>query len=513
MPRIVTMWKHPKSGILSFRATVPQDVRPLAGIDEYKRSLRTRDPAVARLRDGDQLVVYEAWLAFWRTGTVTLTGRQTEALVGLWYRSILERLSDDPGAEQSQTALLSLFLGEHTPLLIRRASRPWPHTVTTQAGALVQAQGLQLTEASLLALEGRMWARVEPLMNRVGARARGDYSADPVLPQFPEWVPPSSPAATKGLRGFAALYAHWLAGAECTQRSKDDYKGRVDTFKAFIGHDGPAAVKVADVVRWRDALLASGLKKKSINGKYLGAIGAVYAASLAHGVNGVTLNPVPAARFKKQKGQARFADSVEPLGFDDAQAVALLTAARSLTDVEQRWLPWLLAYTGLRLREAVQAVAGDVRERDGVIYFAVLTVAGRSVQRSIAVQKTKKDVSRREIPLHPHLVQEGFVQHARSLPADAFLFPSMRPTSVHTEPSGRAVGRYCKWVRTFAPDPAQDPNHAWRHRMKTLLDNTCPDADLREHLMGHVTRGVKYGAGHYLKLKAAAISGMPAQLS
>ncbi len=47
-------WKHPKTGIFWLRKRVPDDLRPLVGKREEKRSLHTRDPAEAKrlqLRD------------------------------------------------------------------------------------------------------------------------------------------------------------------------------------------------------------------------------------------------------------------------------------------------------------------------------------------------------------------------------------------------------------------------------------------------------------------------------
>jgi hypothetical protein len=42
--------KHPRTGIHEFRKRVPDRLRPLVGKREVKRSLKTKDPAVARER-------------------------------------------------------------------------------------------------------------------------------------------------------------------------------------------------------------------------------------------------------------------------------------------------------------------------------------------------------------------------------------------------------------------------------------------------------------------------------
>ena len=57
--------RHPKSGIYWFRKRVPERLRPSVGKSEIKFWLRTRDPAVARIRNlKEMLRIERAWAQF-----------------------------------------------------------------------------------------------------------------------------------------------------------------------------------------------------------------------------------------------------------------------------------------------------------------------------------------------------------------------------------------------------------------------------------------------------------------
>lgn len=53
-------WKHPKTGIYWFRKRVPDELQALLGKSEEKQSLRTRDPAEAKIKQLEVLAAVEA---------------------------------------------------------------------------------------------------------------------------------------------------------------------------------------------------------------------------------------------------------------------------------------------------------------------------------------------------------------------------------------------------------------------------------------------------------------------
>ncbi len=64
-------------------------------------------------------------------------------------------------------------------------------------------------------------------------------------------------------------------------------------------------------------------------------------------------------------------------------------------------------------------------------------------------------------------------------------------------PQYKKVGeRIAKWVRGLGiDDPILAPNHAWRHRFKTIARKVKMDPGARDYMQGHVpaTEGEAYG--------------------
>ncbi|MDB5544283.1 MAG: recombinase XerD, partial [Hyphomicrobiales bacterium] len=68
-------WKHPKTGIYWLRKRVPEDLRPLVGKQEYKRSLKTKDPAEAKRPHAASLAEIESlWDALRKPVAATAPG-------------------------------------------------------------------------------------------------------------------------------------------------------------------------------------------------------------------------------------------------------------------------------------------------------------------------------------------------------------------------------------------------------------------------------------------------------
>jgi len=153
--------------------------------------------------------------------------------------------------------------------------------------------------------------------------------------------------------------------------------------------------------------------------------------------------------------------------------------------------PWLCAYTGARVGEIAQLRAEDVVTREGVPAINITPEAG-----------TVKTGKVREVPLHEHLIDQGFLEFARSRSGPLFY-------GAATRKSARAVGGkkpkwaqtrqlLARWVRRAigVKDTAVAPNHGWRHTFKQLADHATISERTSDYITGHSHRGEgkKYGA-------------------
>ncbi|MBB4398786.1 hypothetical protein [Bradyrhizobium sp. ERR14] len=110
-----------------------------------------------------------------------------------------------------------------------------------------------------------------------------------------------------------------------------------------------------------------------------------------------------------------------------------------------------------------------------------------------------KDTKTRVVPLHPHLVEQGFLDFVRKRPKGAPLFYSQkRQRKVdRVNPTYVSVGnKLAEWVRGLGvADPNVAPNHGWRHRFKTVSRRAKMDRFIVHAIQGRAieTEGDDYG--------------------
>lgn len=125
------------------------------------------------------------------------------------------------------------------------------------------------------------------------------------------------------------------------------------------------------------------------------------------------------------------------------------------------WLPLVAAYTGARPEEIAGLMPSDIREVDGI--WCIQTA--ENVHRGV-----KTEAGERIIPIHPHLLELGFLECAQE-PGD-LLFPSL-----YRKAPGAALGDCvdCNWRQVMKHRlPAQDLDrrcfHSFRHSVIDLLE-------------------------------------------
>ncbi|PTS83278.1 hypothetical protein DBR17_08545 [Sphingomonas sp. HMWF008] len=266
----------------------------------------------------------------------------------------------------------------------------------------------------------------------------------------------------------------------------------ISAFVTFVGYDDAARVKPEDVIAWKDHLLhkagkdGTGLSAKTVGETYLSALKTTLRWAVEnHKLAG---NPAATARVR---GPKRVYTRERGLSNDEAKMILTatllpppprLSAKRALA---HRWVPWLCAYTGARVNEITQLRGKDVALVDGIWTIRITPEAGpiKNFARTVA--------------LHPHIVDQGFVDVAKATAGPLFFDPSLRRKGSDENPQSKKVGEHlAKWVRSIGvTHPEVQPNHGWRHRFKTISRNVRMDPEIRDYIQGHVprTEGEKYG--------------------
>ncbi|WP_165456268.1 DUF6538 domain-containing protein [Paracoccus sediminis] len=472
-----------------FRTRVPADLVERLGRREVSYSLGTTDEAEAKRRHAAELAKHHAHWEAIRKGPQPIPMRTIMALCGEFYRDWVTGLSQEPGEAGvwQQVAAINAAIsdkqGEERQAVLGR----W---YGASADGLLLRHGMLADDASRERLLDRLHDTVVRATETLSRRAGGDYGADPHEDRFPAPVRPvtspekgSDEAKGKTLTG---LFGAWEKQAKADGKPAAtirDFRQKVDDLIAFLRHDSIRDMQPADIVRWLDYLRDErGLSGKTIGQKYLAAVRLMFsfAKSRAMGLG----DPTEGLRVKAPKRQ-----TTRDRGFTDDEAKRILSAARAGVGVSDRmsdhmrrairWVPWVCAHTGARVTEITQLRRSDVLTVDGIPCIRITPEAG-----------SVKTGSHRIVPLHPQLVREGFVRMAEAMPSGP-LFHAPGKSAKTT--SGRIGG----WVRDHAKvtDPALQPNHAWRHRLKTLSRDHDIAGEWADHLQGHSNPRAAEGYG------------------
>ncbi|KIP99260.1 integrase [Agrobacterium tumefaciens] len=158
------------------------------------------------------------------------------------------------------------------------------------------------------------------------------------------------------------------------------------------------------------------------------------------------------------------------------EAKLVLAAARIEEKPMLRWIPWLCAYSGMRVSEAGNLRKEDFFELNGRWFWKVTTVGARSL---------KTASSERRIPVHKALTDEGLIEFVKAAKPGR-LFKGDTKDAVLIQP------RISTWVRSFIPfdkRPELSPNHGWRHLFEDLCRRDHVPEDARNYITGRTDGG------------------------
>ena len=172
--------------------------------------------------------------------------------------------------------------------------------------------------------------------------------------------------------------------------------------------------------------------------------------------------------------------------YTDDEAKVVLAAARKAKDGARRWVPFVAAYTGARVAEICQLRAEDIRTIDGIPCMVFAAEAG----------SLKNANSERAVPLHPSLIDEGFLAFATKTKTGP-LFIDLDPDRFGSR-GGNGSKVLSRWIRSIGIDDKRlSPNHSWRHRLKTLARRHGLASDHVDAITGHGRKSVGDAYGHF----------------
>lgn len=553
-------WPHPKTKILYYRKATPPDLYAVQsrlaelGVKvtrEVQRSLETRDPKRAEKRyhqiAGEVQAQWDRWRDLLANGPQELSNRQEAALAAEHARSFFEAHEDNPdsappmvtteapkddgGAWDRLVAAMSpevLSDFERDLREYRRAKGDRKDRLSIRLVQKYPALGQALGPSMVASLEEEHGADADTAFAKHGLNAsrqarrnvavkmafmmgearRGlrrrqvdDYGSIKELEDAPRFEP-TSPAPASGTPvGLSLFYLleekSRVKGRPSRHTRKD--RGLLAKFVEHIGHEDALRVTKADVRGWRDAMMEEGLDPKTVNDRRLAVLRAVLNQGVKeHDLPSNVAIGIKDERTPRPKGRKEYSPD---------EAMAILKGTTSVRPVaglsvpHKRavfWVPWLLAYTGLRVTEITQFRGRNLMEEDGIPFLFITPEDGST--------KGKGEGKAWTVGLHRHLVELGFVDMVRHI-GDGPIFYDGRKDGLEITSRAIMVGRaqeaatkVSEWIKDklHIEPPLGRPNHAWRHAHTSRCRSAGLDESTWKYMMGSGPKDARDGYGSWM---------------
>jgi integrase len=320
-------------------------------------------------------------------------------------------------------------------------------------------------------------------------RANKDYSPDTRPSEFPKFDGRKLARPT-GRTSPWQLFEAWVKARQPAPSGVNRWRCVfVDLEQRF---ESANDITEDEAREWSQQLVTTKRKARTVNDVWLTAARTIFAWAKEERL--ITSNPFNGVRVTEpRRVKLRETDA-----FMSDEWSAILKAATAIGTPKttfqsaQRWVPWLCAYSGARPGEITQLRGVDIQVRDHVDVMVLTPDAG-----------TIKTSKARTVPIHRHLIEQGFLEFVRSR-GKGPLFYDPAPQQASSDPTNpkrpRSVSvrqRLGDWVRRLGvADRELKPNHAWRHTFKQIADRVGISERMSDYITGHAHRtiGAKYGA-------------------
>lgn len=438
---------------------------------------------------------------------VPLSHREAHALAGEWYAWFVELFEDDPGtADNWRMAASALsdasyryvpgdlppdevgeFVNEDEATQRLLGAVSWDHGRVSQ---FLSSKSLMLSASGREKLAATILPEYIAAINLLTRRAEGDYATDTRPDRFPAPLRPGS----SGMSCWQ-LFEAWVHERQPKPSTVDRRRGVFLHMQQHFGERDVATISELEAVAWKDALLTPERAGCTINDVWLGAAKSIFNWGLVN--KKVARNPFAGLKVA-YAAPARNRDS---RAFTAEEASAILAASLAEQPARiaphyrnaRRWVPWLCAYSGMRVQEATQLRGDDIVQVDGIWAIRIRPDAG-----------TQKNNSARTVPLHLHLIDQGFAKFAQAAGSAPMFYDARAqaaqkksdPTNPQKPLAVKTREHLAKWVREIGvDDPELSPNHAWRHLFKELGDEAGIPEKISDAITGHAPANVARSYG------------------
>jgi len=320
-----------------------------------------------------------------------------------------------------------------------------------------------------------------------GRRRVGDYTVQPSDPLFasrPAVI--VQPEPNKASPRLSEVVAAFVRAKERDGKWKPlTKKNSVNKLNLFVEtlNDKPIDTVTRDDIRdWRDALVDLDLAPNTIR-QHFKVVASMFLWAKDEGKAAID-NPT---RRLAPEGEENTREAFQPADLEKLFASPLFTGhwrpdrrerpGKCLVKDSKYWFPLIALHTGMRVEEIAKLKTADVREIDGVWCFNVYA--------------TKTDAGNRVIPIHPRLIELGFLDFRLGQHHER-LWPELQQGS-----EGKFSQRFCQWWVGFRRHIGLDREglvfHSFRHTFAAALQQAGVQEAMVALLMGHRHQNITFG--------------------
>lgn len=507
MPVLMTTLKRAKNGDWFSRKAIPSDVRGpyrlaygIGREERFRVSGAVRaDQAKQQFRDWDAEITgrFHALRAAARGEGATLTHRQRHETAARWYAWATEKWLRDPGEPEDWDDRYEQLQGVYD-----RFDPRWDEGEEWNPGPFVRRQVRAkvielgevrsfLAEAELNLTQEAEEQVIDTIEDELIAafallrkRSSGDYTADAHVRKHKELLSNPTEGGKLARLNCWELFEAWVKERRPAASTINRWRAVfIEMDREFTGRD-VATITDDEAIAWKGKLVTEDRSPRVVNDVWLNAASTVFKWALTN--KKIKSNPfagvkVATPRKARKTREREFAD-------DEWKTILSASLQPSTTGLSahhaaaRRWVPWVCAYTGARPGEVTQLRSEDVYQHsDGTWLMRITPEAG-----------TVKGFSAREVPLHEHLIEQGFADFTTRASGPLFYDPAMKrkksedPTNPSQPLPVKVRNRLAQWVRELGvTDKNISPNHAWRHTFKRRCARVGIEKRIRFGMCGH----------------------------
>lgn len=283
----------------------------------------------------------------------------------------------------------------------------------------------------------------------------------------------------KALEEFIASKQH----AKVRPLTIEQLNQRTAHFLSALTLDCISQITSADAVRFRDRLYQEGRSYKT-NKDYLASCRQFF--KWCKQMNYITENPFQEISVQEQTTKKTQDEERERWSIKDLLRLYRSTAFQAKPD-EFKWVTAIMLYHGLHPAEACQLRVADICNKEGIECF-VVSEDGEH-------QHIKTASSLRYIPIHPLLIEKGFLDYvANRKAAHCIQLFNYKPDGKWQDWSKRYCQQFGRLQTAIGmPAKARPTAYGFRHTFIDELKQKGIEESLVAQIVGHIHHSLTFG--------------------